>query len=306
MPTWKRGGPSSTSSPAGPSDPVNVWIEAARPRTLPAAVAPVLVGTAAAHRFLPLRFAGAMVVALAIQVGVNYANDYFDGTKGIDSEHRTGPRRAVASGLVAPTAMRRATAAAFGVAALAGVALALVAGIELLIVGALCFLAAIGYSGGPRPYGSAGLGELFVFVFFGLVATTGSAYVQIEEVTRTAVTAAVPIGLLAAAILVANNLRDLPTDAAAGKITVAVRLGPARTATLYRALVFGAFPFLVLLAGLTESAWPLLAFAALPLTLPLYRGVMREEPAALIRVLAGTARLELVFGILMAVGLWTA
>jgi len=285
---------------------VNVWIEAARPRTLPAAVAPVLVGTAAAQRFLPLRFTGALVVALAIQVGVNYANDYFDGTTGVDSEHRTGPRRAVAAGLVAPSAMKRATAAAFGVAALAGAALALVAGPGLLVVGALCFLAALGYSGGPRPYGSAGLGELFVFVFFGLVATTGSAYVQVEEVSSTALTAAVPIGLLASAILVANNLRDLPTDAAAGKITLAVRLGPARTATLYRALVFGAFPWLVLLAGLTESAWPLVAFAALPLTLPLYRGVSADEAGVLVRVLAGTARLELAFGILLAVGLWTA
>jgi 1,4-dihydroxy-2-naphthoate octaprenyltransferase len=285
---------------------VNVWIEAARPRTLPAAVAPVLVGTAAAQRFLPLRFTGALVVALAIQVGVNYANDYFDGTTGVDSEHRTGPRRAVAAGLVAPSAMKRATAAAFGVAALAGAALALVAGPGLLVVGALCFFAALGYSGGPRPYGSAGLGELFVFVFFGLVATTGSAYVQVEEVSSTALTAAVPIGLLATAILVANNLRDLPTDAAAGKITLAVRLGPARTATLYRALVFGAFPWLVLLAGLTESAWPLVAFAALPLTLPLYRGVSADEAGVLVRVLAGTARLELAFGILLAVGLWTA
>ena len=296
MPTSKNAGPSSTSSRAGlRAGCMNLWIEAARPRTLPAAVAPVLVGTAAAQRFLPLRFAGALVVALAIQVGVNYANDYFDGTKGVDSEHRTGPRRAVAAGLVAPSAMRRAAAAAFGVAAIAGLALALVAGMGLLIVGALCFLAALGYSGGPRPYASAGLGELFVFVFFGLVATTGSA-----------ATAAIPIGLLATAILVANNLRDLHTDANAGKITLAVRLGAARTATLYRALIFGAFPFLVLLAGLTESAWPLLAFAGLPLTLSLHRGVASEEPSALVRVLAGTARLELAFGVLLAVGLWIA
>ena len=285
---------------------MNVWIEAARPRTLPAAVAPVLVGTAAAQRFHPLRFAGALTVALAIQVGVNYANDYFDGTKGVDSEHRTGPRRAVAAGLVAPSAMRRATAVAFGVAGLAGLALALVAGIELLLVGALCFVAALGYSGGPRPYGSAGLGELFVFVFFGLIATIGSAYVQIEELTGAAAVAAVPLGLLATAILVANNLRDRPTDEAAGKITLAVRLGRARTTTFYRGMVFGAFPFLVLLAGLTESAWPLVAFGALPLTLPLYRGVALEDPGTLVRVLAGTARLELAFAILLAVGLWIA
>ena len=245
-------------------------------------------------------------MALAIQVGVNYANDYFDGTKGVDSEHRTGPRRAVAAGLVAPSSMLRATAAAFVVAAVAGLGLAVVVGVELLIVGALCFIAAVGYSGGPRPYGSAGLGELFVFIFFGLVATMGSAYVQIEALDRTAATAAVPIGLLASAILVANNLRDLRSDASAGKITLAVRLGPGRAATLYRALVFGAFPFLVLLAGFTESPWPLVAFAVLPLTLPLYRGVATEDPGVLVRVLAGTARLELVFGILLAVGLWSA
>lgn len=285
---------------------MNVWIEAARPRTLPAAVAPVLVGTAAAERFLPLRFAGALVVALAIQVGVNYANDYFDGIKGVDSEGRAGPRRAVAAELVTPSAMKRAAAAAFGVAALAGLGLALVAGIELLVVGGLCFLAAIGYSGGPKPYGSAGLGELFVFVFFGLVATTGSAYVQVEEIEAAAVTGSVPIGLLATAILVANNLRDADTDARSGKVTIAVRLGAARTATLYRALVFGAFPFLVLLAGITESAWPLLAFAAVPLTWPLYRGVASGDGPALVRVLAGTARLELAFGVLLAVGLWLA
>ena len=285
---------------------MNVWIEAARPRTLPAAVTPVLVGTAAAQRFLPLRFAGALIVALAIQVGVNYANDYFDATKGVDSKHRTGPRRAVASGLVQPGAMRTAAATAFGVAAVAGLALALVAGIELLVVGALSFLAALGYSGGPRPYASAGLGEVFVFVFFGLVATIGSAYVQVEEIIRSAVAASVPIGLLAAAILVANNLRDLRTDAGAGKITLAVRLGPVRTATLFRALVLGAFPFLVLLAGATESSWPLLAFAALPLTLPLYRAASSEDPGVLMRALAGTARLELVFGALLAVGLWRA
>jgi 1,4-dihydroxy-2-naphthoate octaprenyltransferase len=283
-----------------------VWIEAARPRTLPAAVAPVLVGTAAAQRFHPLRFAGALVVALAIQVGVNYANDYFDGTKGVDTEHRTGPRRAVAAGLVTQNAMRSAIVVAFGVAGLAGLGLSLVVGLELLLVGALCFLAALGYSGGPRPYGSAGLGELFVFVFFGLVATTGSAYVQIEEVTGTAALAAVPIGLLATAILVANNVRDLPTDESSGKITLAVRLGRTRTTTFYRGLVFGAFPWLVLLAGLTESAWPLVAFAALPLTLPLYRGVALEDPGTLVRVLAGTARLELAFAMLLAVGLWIA
>lgn len=281
---------------------MSVWVEAARPRTLPAAVTPVLVGTAAATRFSPWRFLGALVVALGIQVAVNYANDYFDGVRGVDTSQRVGPRRAVASGLVAPARMRTATGVALGVAALAGLALAAVAGWELVAVGALCFVAALAYSGGPRPYASAGLGELFVFVFFGLVATAGSTYVQDERLSLEAVLAAVPVGLLATAILVVNNLRDVPTDRAGGKTTLAVRLGERPTRRLYAALVAVPFVWVVILQ--VGSLWALLVLAALPLAAPPVRTVLRGATGqALVVVLAATARLQLIYGVLLALGL---
>ncbi len=285
---------------------MNPYVEAARPRTLPAAVAPVLVGTAAASTFVAWRFAAALVVALAVQVAVNYANDYFDGVRGVDTPDRVGPRRAVATGTVAPAAMRTAVAAALAVAAVAGLALAAAAGWQLVAVGAVCFAAALAYSGGPRPYASAGLGEVFVFVFFGLVATVGSQYVHDERVAGVAVAAAVPIGLLATAILVVNNLRDLGTDRAAGKVTLAVRLGDARTRDLYGGLV--TLPFLVVaalsVAALDGSPWPLLAWLTLPLALRAGRTVRRGATGpALVAVLGATGRLELLFGVLLAAGL---
>ncbi|MGH2788284.1 MAG: 1,4-dihydroxy-2-naphthoate polyprenyltransferase [Actinomycetota bacterium] len=283
---------------------MKVWVEAARPRTLPAAVAPVIVGTAAAKEFVAWRFLAVLAVGVAVQVGVNYANDYYDGTRGVDTSERIGPRRAVATGLVAPPRMMIAVAAAFGVAAIAGVALAAAAGWELIAVGALCFVAAIGYSGGPRPYASLGLGELFVFVFFGLVATIGSAYVQDEVVRTAAVIAAFPMGLFATAILVANNLRDISSDERSGKRTLAVRLGVTRSRTFYRIVVLGAYPFLALLAGTVDSAWVFIPFITLPLVRGLDRQIMSDEPPERGRAVAGTARLELAFGVLLAVGLW--
>ena len=177
------------------------------------------------------RAAAALVVALAIQVGTNYANDYADGVRGTD-DARVGPLRLVASGLATPVAVRRAALAAFGVAAVAGLALAVAVGPQLLVVGALSFAAGWFYTGGPKPYGYIGLGEVFVFVFFGVVATVGSAYVQTEHLHRLEFAAAVPVGLLAVALLVVNNLRDIPGDTAAGKRTLAVRLGDARTRLL--------------------------------------------------------------------------
>lgn len=286
------------------------WVEAARPRTLPAAVAPVAVGTAAASLGGPVdpwRALAALVVALAVQVGVNYANDYFDGVRGIDTPDRVGPRRAVATGLVSARGMRVAMLCAFSVAGVAGLWLAAVAGWELLAVGALCFLAAVGYSGGPRPYASAGLGELFVFVFFGLVATVGSAYVQREAVLGVAVLAAVPVGLLATAILVVNNVRDVTTDAAAGKRTLAVRLGPRRTRTLYRWLVLAPFAFLPLLALAVSSALPFLALlAAVPASRAAVLVSRTEDPVLLVRALGATAGVQLLFGLLLAVALWLA
>lgn len=282
------------------------FVEAARPRTLAASVVPVVVGTAASGRWLPGRFAGALVVSVGLQVAVNYANDLFDARRGVDSAARVGPRRAVAAGLVSPRAMTVAIGAALTVAAVAGAALALVVGPELFVVGALAIVAALGYSGGPRPYGDAGLGEAFVFVFFGLVATTGSAYVQVERVTMDAALASVPVGLLAVGILVANNLRDARTDRDAGKITLAVRHGAERTRTLYRVTVLAPFTVLPLIAGATESAWPLVAFAALPLAAPPLRAIRSDDAPSHVRALVATARLQAVFGALLAAGLWLA
>ena len=282
-----------------------VWLEAARPRTLPAAVAPVLVGTAAAGTVIAWRFAAALLVALAVQVAVNYANDYFDGVRGVDTAERVGPRRAVASELVTPQQMWLAIMVALAVAAAAGISLAAAAGWELLIVGAFAFLAALGYSGGPRPYASAGMGEVFVFVFFGLVATVGSAYVQVERVVAVAVIAAVPIGLLASAILMVNNVRDIATDRAAGKATLAVRLGATRARSAYWLMVLAAFVFPGVLASVTRSLWPLLAWLSLPAIVPLVRTVNgRATSAGLIAALGGTGRLELLYAVGLAVGLW--
>jgi len=229
---------------AGAAEPPRrtVWLAGARPRTLPASISPVLVGTAVAAAqgtVVAWRAAAAMVVALALQVGTNYANDYSDGRRGTDA-HRAGPLRLTASGLVAPALVLRAAGIAFAVAAVAGLFLALAVDLRLLLVGAACIAAGALYTGGPKPYGYAGFGELAVLVFFGFVATAGSAYVQLERLTGLALLASVPVGLLACALLVANNLRDVDTDAATGKLTLAVRLGPARTRVLYQACVASA------------------------------------------------------------------
>ncbi len=279
-------------------------VEAARPRTLPAAVAPVLVGTAAAAQLIAWRFLAALLTALALQVAVNYANDYSDGVRGVDTEARVGPRRAVASGLVTPGLMKRAVAAGLAVAGLAGGALALAVGPELLAVGVACGAAALAYSGGPRPYAGAGLGELFVFTFFGLVATVGSQYVQDEAVAGRAWLPAVAVGSLAVALLVVNNLRDVPTDREVGKRTLAVRVGEPRTRILYLvllALPFGLVPAIALAAG---SGWPLLALLAVPLAVrPADAVAARAAGADLIGVLGATGRLQLAYAGLLAVGL---
>ena len=214
-----------------------IWLMAARPRTLPAAVAPVLVGTALAATggtFKPLTFLAALIGALFIQVGTNLSNDYSDARRGADTEDRLGPVRVTAGGLVPPRQVLIATYAAFGVAVLAGTYLIATAGWELLLVGAASILAGVLYTGGPRPYGYEGLGEVFVFLFFGVVAVTGSYYAQTEELGWEALVLAVPVGLLASAILVVNNVRDLETDRRAGKRTLAVRLGRERARAAVR------------------------------------------------------------------------
>lgn len=286
---------------------MNVWIEGARPRTLGAAVAPVLVGTALAAAdgsVVAWRAGAALTVALALQVGTNYANDYSDGVRGTDA-HRHGPRRLTASGIVAPAAVRRAAVAAFAVAAVAGSALALAVDVRLLVLGAAAIAAGGLYSGGPHPYGHAGLGEVAVLLFFGVVATCGSAYVHLEHVPPVALPASLAVGLPACAMLLANNLRDEDTDRLAGKRTLVVRLGARVGRRLYAASVAGAF----LSAAALAVARPLaiLAFAALPLAArPLALVRLRSDPTGLVAALVATARLQLVFGLLLAVGLWAS
>ncbi len=300
--------PSSTSSRIdresrrGFGSRVNVWIEAARPRTLPAGIVPVVVGTAAAQRLIPWRFCAALMVGTSIQVGVNYANDYFDAVKGVDTPSRVGPRRATAAGLVTPGQMKGAMLLAFGVAGLAGMALSLAVQPLLLLVGAACLIAALTYSGGPRPYASMGLGEVFVFIFFGVVATAGSAYVQDERISSVAMAASVPVGLAAVAILMVNNLRDIEADEGSGKITLAVRLGERRAALFYYFALLATSASLGLVSWVDRSAWPLAAaLLVLPLALRAGSLVRRRDLAT---GLGATAQLELVLGAALALALW--
>jgi 1,4-dihydroxy-2-naphthoate octaprenyltransferase len=283
---------------------------AARPRTLPAAVAPVLVGTALAATegtLRPFSFVAAMLGAVFIQIGTNLSNDYSDARRGADTEDRLGPVRVTAGGLVPPRQVLVATYVAFGLAVLAGAYLIATAGWELLLVGAASILAGVLYTGGPRPYGYEGLGEVFVFLFFGVVAVTGSYFAQVELVTWEAFALAVPVGLLASAILVVNNVRDLETDRRAGKRTLAVRLGRARTRTLYAVMVYGAFvcaPLPWLLGSDELSPWLLLALLALPLAVPVVRIVRnRSDGPSLNGALARTGMLEVAFCSLLSAGI---
>ncbi|HLI00753.1 MAG TPA: 1,4-dihydroxy-2-naphthoate polyprenyltransferase [Acidimicrobiales bacterium] len=284
----------------------NAWVLGARPRTLPASLVPVAVGTGAAVAAggaVWWRAVLAGVVAVAIQVGTNYANDYSDGVRGTDAE-RVGPLRLVASGTKSPRAVKVAAVVAFGVAGVAGLALAAVAGWWLVAVGAACFAAGWLYTGGPRPYGYAGLGELFVFVFFGLVATVGTAYVQVQTVTGLAAVAAVPVGLLAVSLLVVNNLRDIPGDEVAGKRTLAVRIGPPGTRVLYAACLLAAPVLAVVIAVAFNRPWALIALLAGPLAVtPVRRVAAGAAGRDLIPVLGATGRVQLAIGLLLAVGL---
>src|ERR1700751_921949 len=232
------------AAPAEKMSGMRIWLMASRPRTLPAAVAPVLVGPAFAgfgHVFHPLRFLAALLGALFIQVGTNLSNDYSDARRGADAEDRLGPVRVTAGGLVPPRQVLIATYVSFGLAVLFGVYLIVVAGWQILLIGLASILAGVAYTGGPKPYGYEGLGEVFVFLFFGIVAVTGSYYVQTTHLNWEAFALAVPVGLLASAILVVNNYRDTDTDRRAGKRTLAVRLGRERTRILYAAIIYGAY-----------------------------------------------------------------
>ena len=292
---------------------LRIWLMAARPRTLPAAIAPVFVGTAAAvYPAGDLPRAGAFVAALLgsifIQIGTNLANDYSDAKRGADTADRLGPVRVTSAGLVTPRRVLNATWIAFAVAVACGVYLAAVAGPVILLIGAVSIAAGVLYTGGPRPYGYAGLGELFVFLFFGLVAVNGSYYVQLEQLDALPLGLSVAIGFLATAILVVNNVRDMETDRRAGKMTLAVRIGRRNAVALYRALVLGAFAVLpiALVAG-DASMLPLLGLLSLPLAVPPMRTLTnRTDGPALNAALAATGTLLGAYSLLVSAGLLLA
>ncbi len=291
------------------------WVLGARPRTLPAAVAPVLVGTAAAAGPASLGAARglswwvalcALGVAVSVQVATNYANDYSDGRRGTDDPStRVGPPRLVGNGLASPAEVKRATIVAFAVTAAFGLPLVVFVQPWLVVVGLAAMLAGWGYTGGPRPYGYAGLGEAFVFVFFGLVATTGSTYVQVLGIPWISWVAAVAVGCLATALLVVNNLRDIPGDTLSQKRTLAVRLGDRRTRWLYVALL--AFPFVLIPVVAGAGGRPLAALGLVGVVLarqPVVAVLGGASGAALVPVLAATGRVQLVTCVLVALGLF--
>jgi 1,4-dihydroxy-2-naphthoate octaprenyltransferase len=292
---------------------MRIWLMAARPRTLPAAIAPVLVGTAAAVEWagkLPRvgAFVAALIGSIFIQIGTNLANDYSDAKRGADTVDRLGPVRVTSTGLVTPRRVLVATWVAFGVAVACGIYLTVVAGILILLIGAVSIAAGVLYTGGPRPYGYAGLGEVFVFLFFGLVAVNGSYYVQVEQLDALPLGLSIAVGFLATAILVVNNVRDLETDRRAGKMTLAVRMGRANAVNLYRLLVLGAYVVLpiALVAG-DASLLPLIGFASLPLAIgPQRTLVSHGDGPALNRALAATGTLLGAFSLLVAAGLLIA
>ena len=292
---------------AARSDALRIWIMAARLRTLPAAIAPVLVGTAVAVQrgiFRPGPFAAALLGALFIQIGTNLANDYSDAKRGADAEDRVGPVRVTAGGLVPPRQVLMATYVTFGLSVVCGLVLVYTSGVELLFVGIASIAAGVLYTGGPKPYGYEGLGEIFVFGFFGIVAVTGSTFAQLEEWPWESFVLAVPIGLLASAILVVNNVRDIDSDRRAGKRTLAVRLGRERGRTIYALMIYVAY----LVAPLpwftgSLSPWLLLPWLTLPLAVPLVRTVRQHaDGPTLNEALAKTGMLQLAFGLLLAAG----
>ena len=297
-----------TQKNPGSLSSLQIWLIAARPRTLPAAVAPVLVGTSLAWTVGPLdwiAFVAASLGALFIQVGTNLSNDYSDARRGADTEERLGPVRVTAGGLVPPKQVLFATYASFGMAVLCGIYLIIIAGPVLLLIGAASILAGVLYTGGPRPYGYEGFGELFVFTFFGIVAVTGSYYVQRQALEWEAFVLAIPVGLLASAILVVNNVRDLETDRRANKQTLAVRIGRANTRRLFAVMVALAYPTSLLPTMLGSfNAWPLLVLLTIPIAVALVRTVASHTDGPTLNAsLAKAGILELSFCVLLTAGL---
>lgn len=279
------------------------WIAGARPKTLPAAIAPVIVGTAfAGYNATFLNTLLALVVALGLQVGVNYANDYSDGVKGTDND-RIGPMRLVGSGAATPKAVRNAALISFFIAAIAGLVVASRTSWLLLIVGALALVAAWTYTGGPKPYGYMALGEVSVFIFFGLVATLGTYYIQVQSISREVVLASFVMGALACAILVLNNLRDLEKDSIANKRTLAVVMGDQSTRDLYKWLLF--FALVISVALSFFSYYYLLALVCLPLVSKTVRAVSGGATKdALIQLLALTARIQIIYAAALSLAAW--
>ncbi len=287
--------------------PVKVWLLASRLRTLPAAVAPVIVGTALAIAHGVFAWGPALAALLGaclIQVGTNFANDYFDFKSGADTAERLGPLRVTQSGLVTASQIKTATAIAFALATLCGLYLTWVGGWPIVAIGLLSILSGLAYTGGPFPLGYNGLGDLFVFVFFGLVALTGTYYVQALSLSPIAVAVAVPVGLLSTAIIVVNNLRDIATDVVAGKRTLAVMFGRGFARNEYLVLVVLAYLAPLALIGAGSLSWgAALPLLTLPMAVPLVRKVFTVQGPALNAVLAGTGQLLLAFSVLLAVGL---
>ena len=286
----------------------NAWLLAARPKTLPAAVAPVIVGSAMAYahqRFVLLPAMAALAVALLLQVGVNLANDYFDYTQGVDTEDRLGPARVTQSGLISPGRVKFSMTMVFVLSLLPGLYLISIGSWPVAAIGAASIIAALAYSGGPYPLASHGLGDLFVFIFFGLVAVSGTYYVQALHITPMVVLMGIIVGLLITAILVVNNLRDIQTDRKTGKRTLAVVIGVKGTRAEYTILLAGgyAIPVFIWLGGFA-SAWVLLPLASLPLAFLQIRLIRQpSDGPALNDLLAKTARLSFFFSVLLAIGL---
>jgi 1,4-dihydroxy-2-naphthoate octaprenyltransferase len=279
------------------------WIAGARPKTLPAAIAPVLVGTAfAGYNASLFNTFLALVVALGLQIGVNYANDYSDGVKGTDA-NRVGPMRLVGSGAATPEAVKKAAFISFGIAALAGTYISARSSWLLLIVGALALVAAWTYTGGPKPYGYMALGEISVFIFFGVVATVGTYFIHVDSVSREVILASFAMGAIACAILVLNNLRDLEKDAAANKRTLAVVMGDKSTRYLYKWLMF--FALIIAVALSFFSFYYLLGLIALPLIAKSVRAVSNGASSpALIQLLANTGRIQIIYAVALSLAAW--